>query len=166
MTITATIPTAIGLFQAQADDKGLCKLVFPHSPKQDSHFQATENLYTEHPILEQTYCQLTEYLQGKRQHFDLSLSFQGTLFQQKVWELLREIPYGSTSSYGQLAQQLGSKHKARAVGGAAHANPLSIIVPCHRLIGSNGSLTGFAGGLSMKKYLLQLEGVPVPNGEN
>ncbi len=64
MTITATIPTAIGLFQAQADDKGLCKLVFPHSPKQDSHFQATENLYTEHPILKQTYCQLTEYLQG------------------------------------------------------------------------------------------------------
>jgi methylated-DNA-[protein]-cysteine S-methyltransferase len=102
--------------------------------------------------------QLEEYFDGARRSFQLALAPQGTAFQLKVWQALRQIPYGETTSYGELARRLGVPGGARAVGLANGSNPLPIIVPCHRVIGSDGSLTGFGGGLPIKHALLSLEG--------
>ncbi len=102
--------------------------------------------------------QLAEYFAGQRQQFSLPLAPQGTAFQRSVWQALGQIPYGETISYGELARRLGSHSGARAVGLANGANPLPIIVPCHRVIGADGSLTGFGGGLPLKRALLALEG--------
>ncbi len=101
--------------------------------------------------------QLQEYFSGNRKGFTLEIEFEGTQFQKDVWNALLEIPYGETRSYKQIAEQIGSPRAFQAVGQAAHNNPLPIVIPCHRLVGSNGSLTGFAGGLEMKQQLLQLE---------
>lgn len=101
--------------------------------------------------------QLSEYFQGKRQEFDLPLVICGTAFQQQAWEQLRKIPYAQTISYGEQAARLGDKNKARAVGMANGLNPLSIIIPCHRVIGASGRLVGFGGGLCKKEMLLNLE---------
>ncbi len=101
--------------------------------------------------------QLREYLGGSRKGFALELDIEGTEFQKQVWNALLEIPYGETRTYKQVAQQIGRPHAYRAVGQAAHKNPLPIVIPCHRLVGSDGSLTGFAGGLELKRSLLQLE---------
>jgi methylated-DNA-[protein]-cysteine S-methyltransferase len=129
------------------------------------HFQAGPHPLTpcaewrraEAPFAEAT-AQLAEYFAGTRQVFSLPLAPQGTSFQRSVWQGLRQIPYGQTVSYGELARRLGSQSGARAVGLANGANPLPIIVPCHRVIGSDGSLTGFGGGLYIKRALLALEG--------
>lgn len=102
--------------------------------------------------------QLDEYFSGRRQRFDLVLADQGTVFQRAVWQALQTIPFGETRSYRQLAIQIGRDQAVRAVGAANGANPIAIIVPCHRVIGSNGTLTGFAGGLERKAILLRLEG--------
>lgn len=102
--------------------------------------------------------QLTEYFAGKRKQFDLPLAPQGTQYQIRVWQALQTIPYGQTRSYGQIAAQTGNAKAARAVGLANNRNPISIIIPCHRVIGANGSLTGYAGGLAAKAALLRLEG--------
>ena len=101
--------------------------------------------------------QLREYFEGRRKSFELALEPDGTAFQRAVWERLREIPYGKTISYGELARRVGKPKAARAVGAANGANPLPIVVPCHRVIGSNGGLTGFGGGVSVKAALLELE---------
>lgn len=106
--------------------------------------------------------QLDEYFAGRRRHFDLRLAPRGTAFQQAVWQALQGIPYGKTCSYGELARQLGRPQAMRAVGAANGANPISIVIPCHRVIGRNGSLTGYAGGLPRKQLLLELEGVLQP----
>lgn len=105
------------------------------------------------PVLEQ----LSEYFAGKRQHFSLALAPKGTEFQQRVWQELRNIPYGQTTSYGEVAARIGNPKAGRAVGMANGKNPLPIIVPCHRVIGKDGSLTGFGGGLEIKQHLLDLE---------
>ena len=109
------------------------------------------------PIIEVTIGQLDGYFAGTRHEFDVPLDPEGTEFQQSVWQVLRTIPYGETMSYGEQAIVLGDPNKARAVGTANGRNPLSIVVPCHRVIGANGSLTGFAGGMKAKKFLLDLE---------
>ena len=114
-------------------------------------------LDAQHPILLETERQLTEYFSGKRIEFDLPLQPEGSEFQKKVWRALREIPFGQTRSYRELAKAVGSSKAARAVGAANGKNPLSIVVPCHRVVGVNGSLTGFAGGLETKAALLALE---------
>lgn len=101
--------------------------------------------------------QLNEYFQGKRKAFDLPIKAMGTAFQEKVWQMLADIPFGSTCSYKDIAEKMGNRSAVRAVGGAIGRNPISIIIPCHRVIGSNGSLTGFAGGLERKKTLLKVE---------
>ena len=106
----------------------------------------------------QAKAQLSEYFAGTRQEFTLPLSPKGTPFQQKVWAALQTIPYGQTRSYGEIARQIGSPKAARAVGMANHHNPIAILIPCHRVVGQNGALTGYAGGLERKKALLQLEG--------
>ncbi|HWD33674.1 MAG TPA: methylated-DNA--[protein]-cysteine S-methyltransferase [Pseudomonas sp.] len=102
--------------------------------------------------------QLDEYFAGKREVFEVRLAPLGTAFQQEVWHALQRIPYGTTSSYGDLAEQIGRPRAVRAVGTANGANPIAIIVPCHRVIGSNGTLTGYAGGVERKQMLLELEG--------
>jgi methylated-DNA-[protein]-cysteine S-methyltransferase len=101
--------------------------------------------------------QLTEYFAGERTDFDLPLAAQGTVFQRKVWDALRRIEYGTTRTYGQIAEEIGARGAARAVGSANHDNPIAIVVPCHRVVGANGSLTGYAGGLDQKRALLELE---------
>ncbi len=101
--------------------------------------------------------QLDEYFAGTRTTFDFPLRLQGTPFQEKVWAALRDIPYGETRSYQQIAQAIGQPKACRAVGMANHRNPIYIIVPCHRVVGANGALTGYGGGLDMKKALLELE---------
>lgn len=110
------------------------------------------------PVLIETAHQLSEYFAGKRQRFDLALAFTGTAFQRQVWDALLSIPFGETRTYGQIAQQIGNPSAVRAVGAANGRNPISIIAPCHRVIGASGGLTGFAGGLAAKQLLLALEG--------
>ena len=106
---------------------------------------------------EQAAGQLGEYLDGTRTEFDLPLDARGSDFQRRVWELIAEIPYGQTATYGELARRLGGDANARDVGGAVGRNPLSILIPCHRVVGSTGKLTGYAGGLTRKRALLDLE---------
>lgn len=110
-----------------------------------------------HPVLDETARQLREYFRGERVSFDLRLEFHGTPFQKKVWRALQKIPYGSTTSYSTLATRIGSPLACRAVGSANGKNPLSIIIPCHRVMNRNGRLSGFAGGLENKAYLVSLE---------
>ena len=111
----------------------------------------------QHPILQETVKQLNEYFQGQRQIFDLPLDFEGTEFQHKVWQALLTIPFGETRSYKQIAEQIGNVKAVRAVGAANGKNPISIITPCHRVVGANGKLVGFAGGLENKDILLKIE---------
>ncbi len=111
----------------------------------------------QHPILLKTAQQLNEYFAGKRQQFDLPLDFEGTAFQQQVWRALLTIPFGETRSYKQIAEQIGNVKAVRAVGAANGKNPISIIAPCHRVVGANGKLVGFAGGLENKEILLKIE---------
>lgn len=111
-----------------------------------------------HPTLKETARQLGEYFAGQRQRFELPLDFFGTDFQRQVWAALLTIPFGETRSYSEIARQIGNPSAVRAVGAANGRNPISIIAPCHRVIGASGSLTGFAGGLQAKQYLLALEG--------
>lgn len=108
-------------------------------------------------LIQTAYQQLKEYFQGERQTFQLPLAPKGTPFQQKVWKTLQTIPYGETWSYLQMAKAIGNPKACRAVGMANHRNPIGIIIPCHRVIGSNGDLVGYASGLDMKRYLLNLE---------
>jgi len=108
-------------------------------------------------ILEKTRKQVNEYLNGNRKEFDMPLLMVGTEFQRRVWKALMKVPYGVTSTYRQIAEDIGSPKAVRAVGNANSANPISIIVPCHRIIGSDGELVGYGGGLSIKKRLLKLE---------
>jgi methylated-DNA-[protein]-cysteine S-methyltransferase len=110
------------------------------------------------PVLVETERQLNEYFAGKRSRFELELDFAGTEFQKKVWEALLTIPFGETRSYSEIAAQIGNPKAVRAVGAANGKNPISIVAPCHRVIGASGALTGFAGGLDTKKLLLMLEG--------
>lgn len=109
------------------------------------------------PILDEGKKQLEEYFHGQRREFSLPLHLEGTTFQKKVWKALQEIPYGTTKSYQEVALNVGNINSVRAVGGANHHNPISIIVPCHRVIGKNGTLVGYGGGLDVKAFLLGLE---------
>lgn len=113
----------------------------------------------ETPLLRQAYAQLEEYLAGERRTFALPLAPKGTPFQKRVWQALLEIPYGQTTSYGEIAKKAGSPKGARAVGMANNKNPIAIIIPCHRVIGKNGALVGYGGGLDKKQVLLKIEGI-------
>ena len=127
----------------------------PHLPDMSAWPSAPQ-----HPVLQQTQAQLSDYFAGKRTSFDLPLDMRcGTDFQQAVWRALLKIPLGSTCSYGALSASIGKPAAVRAVGGAIGRNPLGIVVPCHRVIGANGALTGYTGGIGHKIALLQLEGV-------
>ena len=142
----------IGTLRLVAEGDGLCRIEFPDQHGEDGGAEDT-------PLLCDAARQLREYFSGKRQAFDLPLAASGTQFQHSVWTALSQIPYGELRSYRDIAEQLGKPKAVRAVGAANGRNPLPIVVPCHRVIGSNGSLTGFAGGLPAKQCLLELEGV-------
>jgi methylated-DNA-[protein]-cysteine S-methyltransferase len=125
----------------------------------------TMSLDPQHPILIEAERQISQYFAGERIQFDLPLEPRGTEFQKKVWRALREIPFGTTKSYEDLAKAISSPQASRAVGAANGKNPLSIVVPCHRVVGADGALTGFAAGLKTKATLLALEAKPVKSQE-
>lgn len=118
----------------------------------------TPHIVEKTPLLQEVIEQLEEFFQGDRSYFTLPLNPKGTEFQMKVWEALQNIPYGVTASYGEIAKQIGKPKAARAVGMANNKNPISIIIPCHRVVGSDGKLVGYGGGLEKKVFLLELEG--------
>jgi len=151
-----TVSSPVGTLKLVASDKGLAAVLWENEdPKRLRLGEAEER--PDHPVLVEAERQLGAYFAGELTRFDIALDLVGTEFQKKVWAALLEIPFGETRSYGQIAAQLGKPATARAVGAANGRNPISIIAPCHRLIGSDGSLTGFAGGLGSKRYLLDLE---------
>ena len=148
--------TPVGVLTLIASDRGLAAILWQDdSPRRVRLDPRVEN--ADHPLLLQAEQQLQEYFAGTRQRFDLPLDFAGTEFQRKVWAALVSIPFGETRSYKQIAEQIGHPSAMRAVGAANGRNPVSIIAPCHRVIGANGKLTGFAGGLDIKVFLLSLE---------
>lgn len=151
-----TIQSPVGKLKLVASDKGLAAILWENDkPRRVPLEEMSED--ENHPILLEAEQQLEEYFTGKRNTFSVALDTRGTRFQKSVWQALRAIPFGETRSYGQLATQLGNPRASRAVGAANGKNPVSIIVPCHRVIGSTGKLTGFAGGLERKAHLLALE---------
>lgn len=146
----------VGKIELVASDKGLAAILWENdNPDRVRLEKILED--KDHPILLEAEEQLKEYFEGKRQTFSLDLDFAGTDFQKKVWEALLTIPFGETRTYGQIARQIGNPKAVRAVGAANSKNPISIIAPCHRVIGASGKLTGFAGGLENKALLLNLE---------
>lgn len=155
MHYTTTVATPLGTFRVSADARGLTTIILPEASPASNAISTDNATNIGHLALAAQ--QITEYCDGVRTNFDLPLSLNGTLFQQQVWEIIRTIPYGRTMSYKEIAGKLGKTSKARAVGGAAHANPLPLVIPCHRVIGSNGALIGYAGGLELKTRLLRLE---------
>jgi len=152
----------VGELRLVANDKNLIAVLWENDSLERVGLLGELREVDEHEVLVNTENQLNEYFQGKRTAFSLPLEFHGTNFQKQVWNKLLEIPYGQTKSYGELAQLINNPKAVRAVGSANRKNPLSIIVPCHRVIGKKGHLTGFAGGLEAKAILLKhenLEGV-------
>jgi len=121
------------------------------------HEELPDSRVNETPLLKEAHKQIAEYLKGQRKSFDLPLSPSGTEFQQKVWKALTSIPYGTTVSYKDIAGKIGNEKACRAVGMANNRNPIALIIPCHRVIGKNGKLIGYGGGLDIKEYLLKLE---------
>ena len=162
LTVQTHTSTPLGTVRLAASPAGLCGLWFDgqrHLPAQlDGPLAWPEA--PEHPLLRKAAEQLRQYLRGERQHFALPLDLAGgTAFQQAVWQALLRIPAGRTTSYGALGREIGRPAAVRAVGAAVGRNPLSVVVPCHRVLGSDGSLTGYAGGLERKQALLRLEGI-------
>ena len=141
----------LGTMEIKATDEGICQVIFCGEHKEPT---------VPSRVITQCIAQLEEYFTGTRQSFDLPLDPVGTEFQKSVWQALCEIPFGHTHSYLQLAEQLNNPKAVRAVGGANGRNPKTLIVPCHRVIGASGTLTGYAGGVERKQWLLAHEGVP------
>jgi methylated-DNA-[protein]-cysteine S-methyltransferase len=163
MTTTVTFPATMlaydapfGELRLYARGDDLLALTLPNHPGPDA---PTPSRVT--GVLAQTRRQLDEYFAGKRRDFDLPLAPEGTAFQQKVWRALLKIGFGETWSYGQLARSIGRPAASRAVGAANGRNPIAIIIPCHRVIGTNGTLTGYGGGLPTKQWLLGHEGAQI-----
>ena len=155
---TVLLDSPIGLLALEADERGLRRIRFA-AHESDRHPPPPGS--TAGRILVRSQAQLSEYFAGERRHFDLTLAGAGTDFQREVWSRLASIPFGRTRSYGEVARDIGRPRALRAVGAATGANPLPIVVPCHRVIGGNRRLTGFAGGLEAKRWLLEHEGLAV-----
>lgn len=151
-----TIDSPVGKLKLVASEKGLVAILWENDDPKRVRLDEL-SIKDTHPVLVQAERELGEYFAGKRTEFSVALDLRGTPFQRNVWEGLLGIRFGETKSYGELASRLGNPQAARAVGAATGRNPISIIVPCHRLIGAAGKLTGFAGGLETKSYLLNLE---------
>jgi methylated-DNA-[protein]-cysteine S-methyltransferase len=153
-----TVASPVGRLTLVATDNGLAAILWENDRPHRVRLNMTAEDNT-HPVLVETERQLEEYFAGERKKFTVKLDFAGTAFQRKVWNALLTIPFGETRTYGQIATQIGNPAAGRAVGAANGRNPISIIAPCHRVIGSTGKLTGFAGGLDVKAHLLALEGM-------
>lgn len=157
MLYEKSIASPVGKLRLIASERGLRYVGFDNSdgrhPALEDEIQPSDSQF----VLMKTEKQLDEYFAGARTAFDLPIEFKGTVFQIKAWRALQEIPYGETRSYAQQAASFGDAKKARAVGMANNRNPISIIVPCHRVIGASGALTGYGGGLERKEWLLGLE---------
>ncbi len=156
MTYYMHMESPVGKLLLTADDKALTGIHFAsgrHRPLVGADWKERPT----HPVLKRAKRQLEEYFAGRRRDFDLPLAPKGTPFQRSVWKALLDIPYGKTQSYGDIARKIGKPKAVRAVGAANGANPISLVVPCHRVIGSDGSLTGYGGGLPRKQRLLALE---------
>ena len=149
--------TSFGLFYFLEENGFLLKLQLVQKEEKDK--QATNGCQKCTPLIQKACMELHEYLKGQRKYFDIPLCPQGTSFQQKVWKKLLEIPYGETRTYQEIAQAIGNAKASRAVGMANHHNPIVIMIPCHRVIGKNGKLTGYALGLEQKEKLLTLEAI-------
>jgi methylated-DNA-[protein]-cysteine S-methyltransferase len=151
------ITSPVGILTLVTDNKSLTQIGWENSgsvPVQRDPAYEDEN----HPLLLQAAEELNEYFAGKRQSFSIDVDPEGTEFQKKVWKALLTIPFGKTKTYGEVAAAIGNPDAVRAVGGAANKNPVPVIIPCHRVIGADGKLVGFGGGLNRKEYLLEIEG--------
>lgn len=163
LIFTQSLNTPLGAMHLAATEQGLCLLEFGDYPLLDNELHGLQRLLKarvqagENRHITQARQELQEYFQGQRKTFDVALQMPGTLFQQHVWKLLTTLPYGQTASYQQQAERLGTPKAVRAVAAANGRNRVAIIVPCHRIIGKDGSLTGYAGGLERKRWLLQHE---------
>jgi len=146
----------VGRLTLVATDHGLAAILWEHDRPGRVRLDVGAEV-NDHPVLVETERQLEEYFAGRRTLFALKLDATGTAFQRQVWNALLTIPFGETRSYGQIARQIGSPSAVRAVGAANGRNPLSIVIPCHRIVGSTGALTGFAGGVDVKAHLLAFE---------
>ena len=161
------LDTAIGRILVAGGPQGICRICLPATFSADwvswfdRHFSSRPHSL-DYPLLSNAARQLEEYFSARRRVFDLLLDLRGTPFQRRVWQQLVKIPYGSTVSYAEVSRRIHSPRAWRAVGSAVGQNPVPIIVPCHRVIGSDGSLGGFGGGLSLKGHLLELEGLRIP----
>lgn len=163
--------SSVGEIRLVADEGAIIALELSGAPDSHRFLQKGELTYEqagerwradgavcqETAVIAQAYRQLEEYFAGKRQYFSVPLAAKGTPFQERVWKALQTIPYGETRTYGQIAAQIGQPGASRAVGMANHRNPVAIMIPCHRVIGADGALTGYGGGLERKAFLLQLE---------
>lgn len=169
MLYQTTLTTPIGDLEVVSNDRAIVAIRWSdtdpdaHNPN-ERHLRDAPGVTVvagdalgEHAVLERAMTQLTEYFDGNRTEFDLPLDAAGTEFQHRAWQALRMIPFGETVSYGEQAGVMGDRRKARAVGAANGKNPIPIVVPCHRVVGANGHLTGFAGGLDTKAWLLDHE---------
>ncbi|MCB0967047.1 MAG: methylated-DNA--[protein]-cysteine S-methyltransferase [Ilumatobacter sp.] len=157
MKYVTTMPSPVGTLSIVADDDALVAIRWETESGDRTVDDIAECDPTAHPVLAAAVEQLTEYFAGTRTEFDLPLSADGTAFQRQAWDELGRIPFGETITYGEQAVRLGDRNKMRAVGAANGKNPIPIVVPCHRVVGADGKLTGFAGGIENKAWLLDHE---------
>ena len=151
------ITSPVGILTLVTDNKSLVQIDW-ENPGSVAIKRNPENEDENHPVLLQAAEELNEYFAGKRQSFTIDVDPEGTEFQKKVWKALLTIPFGKTKTYGEVAALIGNRDAVRAVGGAANKNPVPVIIPCHRVIGADGKLVGFGGGLERKEFLLEIEG--------
>lgn len=167
MVTYAVVPMPVGDILVAGTDAGVCALIIADHAGHPAALDALRVYCPDGPLVPDAdalagmTAQLAEYLAGERRAFDVPLALHGTPFQRQVWEMLLTIPYGETLTYGDIAHALGKPGGAQAVGGAVGRNPVSIIVPCHRVLGSDGSLTGYMWGMHVKRWLLDREGIAV-----
>lgn len=152
--------TKIGRLGIREDGESITHIYF-REPNVEVEIEQNRLLLEESDLIKMAYIQLSEYIEGQRKQFDLPLDPKGTEFQRKVWKELTKIPYGETRSYKEVAIAIGNEKASKAIGMANNKNPIPIVIPCHRVVGSNKKLVGYAGGLDLKEKLLNLEGILV-----
>ncbi len=157
MTSTKQLDSPIGRLRLVATDEGLSHLLFDQQADEDPDSDGDPAETDNHPVLAAATTQLAEYFAGRRQEFDIPLDLTGTEFQRAAWSALASVPFGETRSYRQQAEAIGRPKAVRAIGAANGKNPVPIVLPCHRIVGSDGSLTGYGGGLPIKEFLLNHE---------
>jgi methylated-DNA-[protein]-cysteine S-methyltransferase len=159
---STTVPSPVGRLTLLGEGEDLVGLYFDHDPEAA---KARAGAVRDDRRLRRAAAELEEYFAGSRTRFDLPLAPRGTEFQKAVWRALVRIPFGETATYGEIARSIGQAAASRAIGGANHRNPIAIVIPCHRVIGADGSMTGYGGGLDRKRLLLDLEARVASSGQ-